>query len=66
MVGMFFMSLFGKTVVRIAPQQGTVFTGIGVVGLHKHFHPLLVSEVRLVSKDIYDDGMKQTQQQIVL
>jgi hypothetical protein len=40
-------SLFGRTEVRIANSQGTVFTGIGALGWKRAFDATQVKTVRL-------------------
>ncbi len=44
----FLNCLFGRTEVRLAGTQGSVFTGIGALGWRRRFDPTQVKEVRLV------------------
>lgn len=41
----FFMLIGGKTVVRVSPEQASVFTGVGFIGRLQHFDPKLVKAV---------------------
>jgi hypothetical protein len=55
MIGTFFFLLVGKTEVRIHNDQGTVFTGVGSVGLRRRFNPKAIKETRILN-DEYNNG----------
>jgi hypothetical protein len=47
MIGAFFLSIGGRTEVKVDTQGGTVFTGVGPLGYRRRFMPSQVSDVRI-------------------
>lgn len=67
MIGAFFMALGGRTEIRINPDQGRIFTGIGAIGRTRKFSPHQVRQVILRDKTWRDsDGDRQQKQEIIL
>ena len=67
MITAFLLSLGGRTEVRIEQNQGTVFTGISLIGRRRRFSVSKVSDVRLDSRQWRDsDGDRQRKTSIVI
>ena len=67
MIGAFFMALGGRTEIRINPDQGRIFTGVGPIGRTRKFSPHQVRQVTLQGKSWRDsDGDRQQKQEIIL
>ena len=66
-VGTFFMSLAGRTAVRINANEGRIFTGVGPIGWSRKFVPHNVRRVTLTDANWKDsDGDRHTNQEIIL
>ncbi|WP_324725970.1 hypothetical protein [Actomonas aquatica] len=67
LIGSVFMCLGGRTEVRLEPEQGSVFTGVGPFGRRHRFNPRDVKRLRLLDQRWTDsDGDPQRRQEIVL
>jgi hypothetical protein len=67
MIGAFFLSIGGRTEVKVDTQEGTVFTGVGPLGYRRRFMPSHVSDVRIEDKQWRDsDGDRQQKINIVI
>ncbi len=67
MIGVFFMSLGGRTDIRIDSSEGVVFTGVGPLGSRRRFLTSQVSDVRIEDKQWRDsDGDRQRKTCIVI
>lgn len=50
MIGLFFMSVGGRTEVRLGHRNGMIFTGIGPFGFRKNFETSKVTDVSIETK----------------
>ena len=67
MVAAFLAGVAGKTEIQIRRGRGSVFTGVGVLGLRQRFNPESVVEVRLESRGRRDwEGDPNARVQIVV
>ncbi len=67
MIGVFLMSIGGRTEIRIDASEGMVFTGIGPLGYRRRFLTSQVSDVRIDDKQWRDnDGARQRKTYIVI
>jgi hypothetical protein len=67
MVGAFASALAGRTEVRLGNADGSVFTGIGALGLRRRFVPSEVKDVRIDDRQWRDnDGDRRRRTCIVL
>ncbi len=67
MIGAFFMALAGRTEVRIDPNVGSVFIGVGPLGWRRKFRTSDVRHVGLSDERWTDsDGDRQQRQEVVL
>lgn len=66
-IGAFFMTIAGRTEVRINASEGRIFTGVGPLGWPRKFAPHEVHQVSLSDSRWRDsDGDRHTKQEIVL
>jgi hypothetical protein len=67
MVGAFFMSVGGKTEIKMDRNEGSVFTGVGPIGYRRRFLIADVSDVRIDDNHWRDsDGDRQGKTFIVI
>ena len=67
MIAAFFMTLGGRTEVRIDQHEGSVFTGIGPFGRRQHFTASKVADVRIETKQWHNrDGDRRRKTSIVI
>jgi hypothetical protein len=67
MIGAFLSCTGGRTEVRMHHSEGTVFTGIGMLGIRRRFNTQAVKEVRIDDKQWRDsDGGRQSKTHIVI
>jgi hypothetical protein len=67
MIAAFFMSLAGRTEVRVDQHEGSVFTGIGPIGRRQHFTASKVADVRLDTKQWHNsNGNRRRKTSIVI
>jgi hypothetical protein len=67
MIGAFLSALAGRTEVRIASTQGSIFNGIGPLGYRRRFDPRAVKDVRIDEHQWRDnDGDRQRKTCIII
>jgi hypothetical protein len=67
MIGTFFLSVGGRTEVKVDAQEGIIFTGVGPLGYRRRFMPSHVSDVRIEDSQWRDsDGDRQQKTNIII
>jgi hypothetical protein len=67
MIGVFVVSLGGRTEVRVRERDGVVFTGVGGLGWRRRFDASAVKEVRIDDKQWRDsDGDRRRKPNVVI